>query len=114
MHEIEAPRGNCGGVLVGKLLRFRIDAGLAGIDQPEKACLDLRVDFGEDEIALLAGDLAAIDAEIESIPNFQKAQWGEKDRLASPLHLFSRLCRTSPRVQVKGDDESRILIGQES
>ena len=24
-----------------------------------------------------------------------------------------RLCRTSLRVQVKGDDESRILIGQE-
>jgi hypothetical protein len=35
-------------MLVGKLLRFRIDAGLAGIDQPEEACLDLRVDFSED------------------------------------------------------------------
>ena len=114
MHEIEAPRGNCRGVLVGKLLRFRIDAGLAGIDQPEEACLDLRVDFGEDGMALLAGDLAAIDAEIERIPNFQKAQWGEKDRLASPLHLFPRLRRSSLRGQVKGDDESRIRIGQES
>ncbi len=114
MHKIEAPRGNCRSVLVGKFLRFRIDAGLAGIDQPEEACLDLRVDFGEDGIALLAGDLAAIDAEIEIIPNFQKAQWGEKDRLASPLHLFPRLRRSSLRSQVKGDDESRIRIGQES
>jgi hypothetical protein len=35
-------------VLVGKLLRFRIDAGLTGIDQPEEACLDLRVDFSKD------------------------------------------------------------------
>ena len=49
----------------------RMDDGLAGIDQPEEACLDLRVDFGQDGIALLAGDLTAIDAEIESIPNFQ-------------------------------------------
>jgi len=71
VHEIEAPSRNCRGMLVRKLLRFRIDAGLAGIDQPEEACLDLRVDFGEDGIALLAGDLTAIDAEIERIPNFQ-------------------------------------------
>jgi hypothetical protein len=48
MHETWAPRGNCRGVLVGKLLRFRIDAGLTGIDQPEEACLDLRVDFSKD------------------------------------------------------------------
>jgi hypothetical protein len=91
-----------------------MDARLAGIDQPEKACLDLRVDFSEDGIALRAGDLATIDAEIESIPNFQKAQWGEKNRLASPLHLFSRLRRSSLRGQVEGDDKSRIRIGQES
>ena len=48
MHEIEAPRGNCRGVFIGKLLRFRIDAGLTGIEQPEETCLDMRVDFGED------------------------------------------------------------------
>ncbi len=57
MHEIEAPRGNCRGVFIGKLLRFRIDAGLTGIDQPEEACLDLRVDFSEDCIALLDSGL---------------------------------------------------------
>ncbi len=114
MHEIEAPRNKCRGVLVGKLLRFRMDAGLTGIDQPEEACLDLRVDFGDDGIALLAGHLATIDTEIESIPNFQKAQWREKDRLASSLHLFPRLHRSPLRGQVEEYDECRIRIGQES
>ena len=79
MHEIEASRGRCRCVLIGKFLSFRIDTGLAGIDQPEKAFLDLRVDFSKDCIALVAGDLASIDSEIQRIPNFQKAQRGEKN-----------------------------------
>jgi len=75
MHEIKAPRGGSRCVLIGKLLCLGIDAGLAGFDHPEKAFLNLRFDFGEDGIALLAGDLASIDSEIQRIPNFQKAQW---------------------------------------
>ena len=81
MHKIEAPSGNCWGMLVGKLLRFRIDAGLAGFDYSEKAFFDLRFDFGEHGIALTSRDLASIDPKIQRISNFQKAQRGEEDGL---------------------------------
>ena len=114
MHEIETARGCCGSVLVGQLLRLGIDAGLTGIDQAEKTFFDLRVDFGEDGIALLAGDLVTIDAEIEGIPNFQKAQWREKDGLRGALHFFPRLRRSSLHGQVKGYNESRVSVGQDS
>lgn len=70
MDQIEAPRGGSRCMLIGKLLRLGVDAGLAGIDQTEKAFLDLRFDFREDSITLLAGNLASIDSEIQSIPNF--------------------------------------------
>ena len=114
MHEIETARGCCGGVLVGQLLGLGVDAGLTGIDQAEKTFFDLRVDFGEDSIALLAGDLVTIDAEIESIPNFQKAQWRKKNGLRCALHFFPRLRGGSLRGEIKRDDESRVGVGQDS
>ena len=81
MHQIEAPGGDCGGVCIGKLLCFRIDAGLAGFDQPEKALLDLSLNFDQDSIPLVACYLSSIDSKIQRIPNFQKAQREEKNRL---------------------------------
>ena len=114
MHEIETPDGKCRSVLVGKLLRLGIDAGLAGIDQPEKTFRDLLVDFGEDGIALVAGNLSSIDSEIERISNFQKAQWRKKNGLRGALDLFPGLGRGSLRGELEGDDESRVGVGQDS
>ena len=114
MHEIETACSCCGSVLVGQLLRLGVDAGLTGIDQAEKTFFDLRVDFGEYGIALLAGDLVTIDAEIEGIPNFQKAQWREKDGLRGALHFFPRQLGGSLRGEIKRDDESRVGVGQDS
>ena len=71
MHEIETPCSSSRGVLVGKLLCFRINARLAGIDKTEETLPDLIVDFGEDGFALIAGDFSSIDSIIQGIPNFQ-------------------------------------------
>jgi hypothetical protein len=64
MHQIEAPGVDRGGVCIGKLLCFRIDSGLAGFDQPEKALINLCLDFGKDVIALVVGNLSPVDAKI--------------------------------------------------
>jgi hypothetical protein len=101
-------------VLVGKLLRFGVNAGLAGFDHPEKPFRYLRVDFGKDGITLDAGDLSSVDSEIQRIPNFQEAQWGEKNRLRGALYLFPDLRRGSLCGKIKGDDESRVGVGQDS
>ncbi len=101
-------------MLVRKLLCFRIDAGLAGINQPEKTFLDLRVNFGKNCIALLAGDLTSMDSEIQRIPNFQKTQWREKNGLRGALLLFPRLRRGSFRGEGEGNVKSRVGVGQDS
>ena len=114
MHKIEAPCGNGGSVLVGKLLRFGVNAGLAGFDHPEKPFRYLRVDFGKDGITLVAGDLSSVDSEIQRIPNFQKTQWRAKNGLRGALQLFPRLRRGSFRGEGEENGKSQVGVCQDS
>ena len=71
---------------------------------------DLRVDFGEDCIALAAADLATIDSKIQRIPNFQKTQRRKKDWLRGPLHFFPRLSGSSLGSEEERDDKSEFSV----